>query len=190
MSKNQLTNIEQKVIQKKRNKMNQKENIQGQSRRTFIGRSVAALAAATFLPCSMWDRSTRLPAGSTILRLINQKRNDDMTVSRIVRLFCFIGKESQVTAINEKTVQTSYGRPSLRTELLSAELSHWVVIAFTYLKIFNISYFWLIYICKSFFLFTPERCASYTLIISSREGSASLMTYIHYIWMEALQLFL
>ena len=30
--------------------MNQKEQAKGQSRRTFIGKSVAALAAATFLP--------------------------------------------------------------------------------------------------------------------------------------------
>ena len=69
MSKNQLTNIEQKVIQKKRNKMNQKENIQGQSRRTFIGRSVAALAAATFLPsafsCAGSAEQAPLPTSST-----------------------------------------------------------------------------------------------------------------------------
>lgn len=69
MSKNQLTNIEQKVIQKKRNKMNQKENIQGQSRRTFIGRSVAALAATTFLPsafsCAGSAEQAPLPTSST-----------------------------------------------------------------------------------------------------------------------------
>ena len=38
------------ITQKKSNKMNQHNKAQGQSRRTFIGRSVAALAAATFLP--------------------------------------------------------------------------------------------------------------------------------------------
>ena len=50
MSKNPLRISHKKVIQKESKQMNQKAHAQGQSRRTFIGRSVAALAAATFLP--------------------------------------------------------------------------------------------------------------------------------------------